>query len=128
MVAEFFSKKIFIISFSATLLYSLTCFLPPEESTRSIECCTFNGTKSNYLFDQIDKWFVLKDLRVLSGDKGGASDFLAFSNFNHTLDKGPITERALFCIFPRISSIAKELFLFFSFNRSFKNLKIRPFS
>ena len=60
-------------------------------------------------------------LRTSSRDKGGASDFLAFSNFNHTLDKGPITETGLFCIFPRISSIAKGLFLFFSFNRSFKN-------
>ena len=38
-------------------------------------------------------------LRILSRDKGGVSDFLAFSNFNHTLDKGPITERVLFCIF-----------------------------
>ena len=38
-------------------------------------------------------------LRILSRDKGEASD-LSFSNFKHTLDKGPITERALFCIFP----------------------------
>ena len=63
-------------------------------------------------------------LKILSRDKGGASDFLAFSNFNHTLDRGPITGRALFCIFPRISLIAKELFLFFSFYRSFKNSSI----
>ena len=40
----------------------LTCFLPAEESTRSIECCTFDGTKSNYLLDQVKKWFVLEDL------------------------------------------------------------------
>ena len=35
--------------------------LPPEESTRSIEYCTFDGTKSNYLFNQVNKWFVLED-------------------------------------------------------------------
>ena len=63
-------------------------------------------------------------LRILSRHKGGTSGFLAFSNFNHTLDKGIIMERAFFCIFPRISSIAKEVFLFFSFNRSFKYLSI----
>ena len=62
-------------------------------------------------------------LRILSRDKRGASDFLAFSNFNHTLDKGPITERVLSCIFPRISSTAKE-FLFFSFNRSLNSSSI----
>ena len=44
-------------------------------------------------------------LRISSRDKGGASDFLAFSNFNHTLDKGPTTERVLFCIFYFSSSI-----------------------
>ena len=37
-------------------------FLPPEESRRSEECCTFDGTKSNYLFDEVNKWFVLQDL------------------------------------------------------------------
>ena len=60
-------------------------------------------------------------LRISSRDIAGASGFLAFSNFNHTLDNGPITKRVLFCIFSRISSLAKELFLFFSFN-------IRPLS
>ena len=62
--------------------------------------------------------------RISSRDRGGALDFLAFSNFDLTLDRGPITERVLFCIFPRISSIAKELFIFFSFNSSFKNPSI----
>ena len=48
-----------------------------------------------------------KRLRISYRENGGVSDFLSFSNFNHTLDKEPI-------IFPRILSIAKELFLFFS--------------
>ena len=54
----------------------------------------------------------------------GASGFLAFSNFNYTLDKETIMNRVLLCIFPRIPSIPKELILFFSFNRSFKNSSI----
>ena len=58
--------------------------------------------------------------RVSSRDRGGALDFLAFSNFDLTLDRGPITERVLFCIFPRISSITEELFLFFFFNRFYR--------
>ena len=58
--------------------------------------------------------------RISSRDRGGALDFLAFSNFDLTLDRGPITERVLFCIFPRISSITEELFLFFFFNRSYR--------
>ena len=37
-------------------------FLPPEGGTQLIERCTFDGTKSNYLSDQVNKWFVLKDL------------------------------------------------------------------
>ena len=49
--------------FAATLLYSLPCFLPSEESTRSIESRTLDDTKSNYLFDQVNKWFVLEDLK-----------------------------------------------------------------
>ena len=50
-------------------------------------------------------------LRIMSRDKGEASD-LSFSNFKHTLDKGPITESS-FLYFSRISSIAEEFFLFF---------------
>ena len=63
-------------------------------------------------------------LGISSRDKGEVSDFLAFSNYNHTLDKGAITKRILLCICPRISSIAKELFLFSSFNRFLKNSSI----
>ena len=32
------------------------------ESTLSIECCTFDGTKSNYLFDPVNQWSVLEAL------------------------------------------------------------------
>ena len=63
--------------------------------------------------------------RVLSRDKRGAPNFLAFSNFNHTLDKGAIMERTLLCIFPRISSILRSYFYFSSSNDL---LKIGPFS
>ena len=53
-----------------------------------------------------------------------ASGFLAVSNFSYTLDKEIIMNRILLCIFPSIPSIPKELILFFSFNRSFKNSSI----
>ena len=28
----------------------------------SEECCIINAAKSNYLFDQVNKWFALEDL------------------------------------------------------------------
>ena len=64
-----------------------------------------------------------RGLRILSTDKGRAPDLLAFSNFNHTLDKGAITERTLRCIFPRILSILRSYF-----SSSNDLLKIGPFS
>ena len=51
-----------LISSNSTLFFN--CVLLPEESKRSIECCTFDGTKSNYLFDQVSKWFLLEDLEA----------------------------------------------------------------
>lgn len=58
MVAESFSKKILVISLQQ--LYSLACFLNPEENTSLKEYHTFDGMKSNYLFNQVNKWLVSK--------------------------------------------------------------------
>ena len=58
MVAESFSKKILVISLQQ--LYSLACFLNPEENTSLKEYYTCDGMKSNYLFNQVNKWFVSK--------------------------------------------------------------------
>ena len=60
MVAEFFFKKIFVISLQQLYFVILHAFLPPEENTSSKK--NFDSTKSNYLFDQVNKWFVLQDL------------------------------------------------------------------
>ena len=92
-------------------------FFPLEESTRSIKCCFFDGTKSNYLFDQVNKWFVLEDLQSRLEIK---EDRRSFSNFNHTLDMNS-SRRDPFSVF---FSESKELFLSFSFSRSFENSSI----
>ena len=56
-----FTKKFsLLVCSNSTLFFNL--FLPPEESTRSIECCTFDGTKWNYLFDPVNQWSVLEAL------------------------------------------------------------------
>lgn len=58
---NYFPEK-FRLQFAATLLYSLACFLPPEERTLSKIFCKFDGTKLNSLFDYVKKWFFLQDL------------------------------------------------------------------
>ena len=64
-------------------------------------------------------------IRISSRDKGGASDFLTSLTTLTILWIRDTSWRELFSVFfPRISLTAKELFLFLSFNRLFKNLSI----
>ena len=123
MVAEFFSKKKFFISLQQLYLFFNMFFASWWEQT--LDRLLYLRWYEIELIVWPSKQMVCsRRLRISSRDKGGASDVFAFSNFNHTFDKIPITERVLFCIFPRISSIAKELFIFFSLNSSFKNPSI----
>ena len=57
---HYFPKRFSSFCSNSTLFFSM--FLPLEESTSLKECCTFDGTKTNYFFDQVKKWFVLQDL------------------------------------------------------------------
>ena len=64
MVAEFFSKRFLllvcnnsVLFFTVFILYSFT------------ECCIFDGTKLNYLFDQVKKWVVLQESRLEMKEK-----------------------------------------------------------
>ena len=122
MVAEFFSKKVFIISLQQ--LYFINIFFACWGEHPLDRMLHLRWYEIELLAWPSKKMVCSRRLRISSSDNGAASDFLAFSNFNHTLDKGTITERVIFCIFPSISSIAKELLLFFPLNRSFKNSSI----
>ena len=106
--------------------YSLACYVPAEESKHWKECGakTFDGTKSNSMFDQVNKWFILQDLESRLEIERSSIRLPGIFQLQLYFGSGTHHGENPFCIFRRISSIAKEIFLFFSFNKSFQHSSI----
>ena len=90
----------------------------------TVECYTFNGTKSNYLVDQANKWFVLEDLKSCLEIEEEHQTSCHFPTLTIVWRRDPSRRKSFFVFFHRISSIANEFF----FSPSIHLLKIRPFS
>ena len=99
--------------------------MPPEESTRSIECCNFDGTKSNYLFDQVNKWSVLEDLESRLEIKEERQTSWHFPTLTILWIRDPSRRESFSVFFPESH---RQLRDYFYFSPSIDVLKIHPFS
>ena len=94
-----------------------------EECTRSIECCTFDGTKSNYLFDPVNKWSVLEDLESCLEIKEERQTSWHFPTLTILWIRDPSRRESFLVFFPESHRQLRN----FYFSPSIDLLTVHPF-